>query len=237
MRHRLTIFFNTGHAILALIWILTTSGFAQVSVLKWDRDTIVEKEYQASYCQNNPERSTICSDAFSITNPSPQRVVIDSIFFKVTTPGIISSHSTLKFNQAILKFAYHYSGSQAGYPWIFSEYNESGYAKISINSFQKVDITAFEIDNCLYSCPVSKGASPIKLPITASLIFVSGSQRDTLTLIGLQNQEPSPINRNAKTGAYKPYSKQSIEYRNSNGRLGGAAPADRKRGIVFLFSD
>jgi hypothetical protein len=222
-------------AYLALAGVLASSPEAQMVGLKWERDTIVEKEYQPSFCQNKLEKTSICSDAFSLTQLGSQKVVIDSILFKVTTPGIISSHATLKFDQTILKFAYHYSGNQTGYPWKFSEYNDSGFDKISINPSQKVDFSGFEIDNCLFSCPLSQSATSAKLPITAVLIFVSKNQRDTLVLMGLQSQDATHINRYPKSGAKKFSPDKSLEYRNTNGRLVKAPYSQESSGPKITF--
>jgi hypothetical protein len=156
MRNLLPIHFRTQYACLASFGMLASISDAQTPALKWDRDTIVEKEYQASFCQNNQERAAICSDAFSITQSGSQPVVIDSIYFKVTTPGIQSSQAMVGYNQSTLYFAYRFSGQ---YPWEIPEYNDPGATKISIDPFQKVDFTGAEIDNCLYGCPVSKSAA------------------------------------------------------------------------------
>lgn len=223
------------YAYLVLVGALASTINAQIVGLKMDRDSIVEMEYQPSYCQNKPEEAQICSDAFSLTGSGPQKVVIDSIFFKVLTPGINSSHAILKFNQTVLKFAYNSSGIQAGYPWKFSEYNDSGFSKISINSFQKVDFSGFEIDNCLFSCPVSETTSQFKLPVTADLIFVSNNKRDTVTLLGLESQESTSIKQYPKSGTNNFIPQKNEEHRNTNGRLVGSSSLKGNSGSIISF--
>jgi hypothetical protein len=221
MRNYLPTSFATRYACLAWFGILVASSGAQTPVLKWDRDSIVEKEYQASFCQGKPERAGICSDAFSITQSGSQKILIDSIFFKVTTPGIQSSQAMLRYNQNILYFAYHSSGR---YPWKIPEYNDPGSAKISIDPFQKVDFTGVEMDNCFYGCPVSQSAAQSKFLVTGVLIFVlNNGQRDTLTLMGLQNQyDPTPIYRRPNSGVNKVSPEKPDVHRNTNGRLIGS---------------
>jgi len=235
MQNRILVSERIRYAYLVLFGILASSTSAQIVGLKWDRDSIVEKEYQPSYCQNKPEEAQICSDAFSLTGSGSQQVVIDSIIFKVITPGINSSHATLKLNQTVLKFAFNISGNQAGYPWKFSEYNDSGFEKISINPFQKVDFSGFEIDNCLFTCPVAKKTAQFKIPVTADLIFVSKNKRDTLTLLGLQSQESTSINRFPKSGANNFVTQIIEEYRNTNGRRVGSSSLKGNNGSTISF--
>jgi hypothetical protein len=224
MLNHLPSYFNSGFACVALIGMLATSAGAQTPVLKWDRDTIVEKECQASFCQNNPDKAAICSDAFSITQSGSQRVGIDSIYFKVTTPGIQSSQAMVRYNQSILYFAYHASGR---YPWKVPEYNDPGSAKISIDPFQKAYFTGVEIDNCFYGCPVSQSAAQPKFLVTGVLIIVlANRQRDTLTVLGLQNQyDPAPIYRRPNPGVNKVYPEKPDVNRDANGRLVGSLPS------------
>jgi hypothetical protein len=122
MRSHLPSFFNSGSACVALIGVLATFAGAQTPLLKWDRDTIVEKEYQTSFCHNNPDKTAICSDAFSITQSGFQRVSIDSIYVKVTTSGIQSSQAMVRYGQNFLYFVYHATGR---YPWKVAIVNET----------------------------------------------------------------------------------------------------------------
>ncbi len=235
MWNHLPTYLHIRYAYLALIGTLASSTEAQMVGVKWDRDTIVEKEYQASFCQSNPERAAICSDAFSITQSSSQQVVIDSIYFKVTTPGIQSSQAMVRYNQSILYFAYHSSGR---YPWKIPEYNDPGSTKISIDPFQKAYFTGVEIDNCFYGCPVSQSAAQPKFLVTGVLIFVlNNRQRDTLTLMGLQNQyDPTPIYRRPNSGVNKVFPEKPEVYRNTNGRLVGSLQSKGSDNPEISFS-
>jgi hypothetical protein len=234
MQNHFLAIMHKGYVCLALVGAFSSTTNAQIIGLKWDRDSIVEKEYQASYCQNKPEKASICSDAFSLSQSSSQDIVIDSIFFKVTTPGVISSHAELKLNQRVLKFAFNFSG-QAGYPWKLSEYNDSSSAKISVNPFQKVEFSGFEIDNCLFSCPVFQAATQAKFPVMAVLVFVSKNKRDTLNLMGLQSQESSSINRYPKSGAYKLTPTIFKNSWNTNGRRIGSSSSQGNGGSIISF--
>lgn len=235
MRYSRLTYLRTLHVLLGLFGVAPLTAEAQITGLNRDRDTIVEKEFQPSYCQNKPERASICSDAFSLTQSSTSEIVIDSIFFKVTTPGIISSHATLKIGQRELRFTFHNSGNQAGFPWRFSQYNDSGLDKISITPFQDAEFSDFEIDNCLYSCPVSQSGSAAKLQVTASLIFVSKNKRDTLTLIGIQNQGTSHIKNIYRSGSIKVDMETAGEYRSVNGSRVRPSLSQRNYGSVYLF--
>ena len=229
------VYFRTRQLFLVSIGLLAPSADAQIPMLKWDRDTIVENEYQASFCQEKPERAGICSDAFSITQSGTQKVVIDSIYFKVTTPGIQSSQVIMRYNQSILYFAYHSSGR---YPWKIPEYNDPGSTKISIAPFRKADFTGVEMDNCFYGCPVSQTAAQPKFMVNGILVFVLNShQRDTLTLMGLQNQyDPTPIYRRPEPGFNKASPERIDAYRNINGRLISSLPGKSHDNPEIPFS-
>jgi hypothetical protein len=203
------------------IFILAPAAIAQSSALKFDRDTVVEFEYQDSFCQGKSERAGICSDGFSISQSSAGRLEIDSIYYKVTTPGIQSSQAMLKYNQKTLYFAYSSSGS---YPWKIPNYNDSGNAKISLDPLGKVNFGGTEIDDCLYLCPVAQsGPSQPKLRVTGIFVFVtSNHQRDTLTVIGLQNQDdPSSTSRRPNSKSNMIHKQKNEARRNTTGRLMG----------------
>jgi hypothetical protein len=235
MRHTRLIRLRTPHVLLALAGGAALIANARIIGLNRDRDTIVENEFQASYCQDKPERTSICSDAFSLSQSATSQIVIDSIFFKVATPGIISSHATFKIGQRVLKFAFHHSGNQVGYPWIFSEYNDSGVAKVSITPFQNAEFSGFEIDECLYSCPDSQSGPVVKLEVTAFLIFVSKNQRDTLTLMGLQNQGASPIKGIHGSGTLNGKAETVGKFRSVNGRRIDPPPSQGNPVFTYPF--
>jgi hypothetical protein len=215
------------------ISILAPAAVAQSSALKFDRDTVVEFEYQDSFCQGKPERAGICSDGFSISQSSAGRLVIDSIYYKVTTPGIQSSQAMLEYNQKTLYFTYSSSGP---YPWKIPNYNDSGNAKISLDPLVKVNFWGTGIDDCFYACPVAQsGPSQPKLRVTGIFIFVtSNHQRDTLTVIGLQNRDdPSSTSRRPNSKSNMFHTQKNEAHRNTMGRLMGSSKMGGNPEISF----
>ena len=213
---------------------------SQTANLKWSRDTIVETEYQAQYCLTDTTKSRICADNVSVTQQSPQQVVIDSINFKVITPQITSSHAVFKYKQTVLKFAYSSSGKQEGFPWKFSEYNDSQFSKITIKPLEQTSFYGFEIDNCLFSCPAAQGSAQSKIPVSGLLIFISKNQRDTLFLMGLQSRDPIGIFRSPRQGMKEINSSVGTANWNPMGRLIHIPYLNKKTEnstIVFPYRD